>query len=99
MRLVVASVSTATRLCGSWPRNKSTIASEIRSHTLSGWPSPTDSEVKREGSRCWESREFNMRNRNDFQSLNAGLRLAAPNALFRTARHRFYQVVDFAALL
>src|SRR6188768_2822742 len=52
-RLVVASVSQAIRtLAGSIPvflasrKTRSTISSEIRSQTLSGWPSETDSEVK-----------------------------------------------------
>jgi len=45
--LVVASVSQATRASGSAPRYASTMVSEIRSHTLSGWPSETDSLVKR----------------------------------------------------
>src|ERR1700760_4011498 len=47
-RLVVVIVSHATRASGSFDRNRSTIASEIWSATLSGWPSDTDSEVKRE---------------------------------------------------
>src|SRR5690348_14821515 len=46
-RLVVASVSQATRAVGSAPRKISTTVSEIWSHTLSGWPSETDSLVKR----------------------------------------------------
>ena len=46
MRLVVASVSTPQRACGSAARNVSTIASEMRSQTLSGCPSDTDSLVK-----------------------------------------------------
>ncbi len=44
---VVAAVSTATRASGSRARIMSIIASEIWSQTLSGWPSETDSEVKR----------------------------------------------------
>src|SRR5260221_738943 len=46
-RLVVVMVSQATRASGSFDRNRSTIASEIWSATLSGWPSDTDSEVNR----------------------------------------------------
>jgi hypothetical protein len=46
-RLVVASVSQATRASGIAPRWASTTASEMRSQSLSGWPSDTDSEVKR----------------------------------------------------
>src|SRR5437763_3114744 len=46
-RLVVVIVSQATRASGSLDRKRSTIASEIWSATLSGWPSDTDSEVKR----------------------------------------------------
>src|SRR6059058_604515 len=38
--------SHATRLDGSWARYASRIASAMLSHTLSGWPSETDSEVK-----------------------------------------------------
>ena len=52
--LVVASVSQAARIAqGSMPafgpsrKNRSTISSEIRSQTLSGWPSETDSLVNR----------------------------------------------------
>src|SRR6202789_1458995 len=37
-------VSHATRLLGSCARQASRTLSEIRSATLSGWPSPTDSE-------------------------------------------------------
>jgi hypothetical protein len=40
-------VSQAMRASGSLDRNRSTIASEIWSATLSGWPSETLSEVKR----------------------------------------------------
>ena len=46
-RPVVSRVSTATRDSGSVVSAASTIASEIWSATLSGWPSVTDSEVKR----------------------------------------------------
>ena len=46
-RPVVSSVSTATLDCGSAASAASTIASEIWSATLSGWPSVTDSEVNR----------------------------------------------------
>src|SRR6056297_2575547 len=45
-RSVVASVSQATRLMGSALRYASSTASEIRSQTLSGCPSDTDSLVK-----------------------------------------------------
>src|SRR5882724_504765 len=52
--LVVARVSQAARIAqGSMPafgpsrKNRSTISSEIRSQTLSGWPSETDSLVNR----------------------------------------------------
>jgi len=44
---VVTKVSAATRPVGSSFRMASRIASEIWSATLSGWPSVTDSEVKR----------------------------------------------------
>src|ERR1700740_14124 len=47
---VVSSVSTATRDPGSEASAASTIASEIWSATLSGWPSVTDSEVNRKPS-------------------------------------------------
>src|SRR4026209_140649 len=46
---VVTRVSQATRPAGSRDRMASSTASEIRSATLSGWPSVTDSEVKRWG--------------------------------------------------
>ena len=46
-RLVVVIVSQATRASGSLDKNRSTIASEIWSATLSGWPSETDSDVNR----------------------------------------------------
>src|SRR6185437_2369981 len=46
-RLVVASVSQATRAVGSAARKISTTESEIWSHTLSGCPSETDSLVNR----------------------------------------------------
>src|SRR5262245_20855512 len=42
---VLMSASQATRLSGSCARSESRIASEIWSHTLSGWPSLTDSEL------------------------------------------------------
>src|SRR5215469_3925455 len=45
-RLLLAYVSQATRLRGSCARQASSTASEMVSHTLSGWPSPTDSEEK-----------------------------------------------------
>jgi hypothetical protein len=45
-RFVVAKVSQATRAFGSSFRKASRTASEMRSQTLSGWPSETDSEVK-----------------------------------------------------
>src|SRR5688572_9076763 len=44
--LLLAYVSHATRLFGSCLRHASSTASEIVSQTLSGWPSPTDSEEK-----------------------------------------------------
>ena len=44
---VFTRVSTATRLCGSCASMASSTASEIWSQILSGWPSVTDSEVKR----------------------------------------------------
>src|SRR6266516_2258412 len=46
-RPVVTSVSQATRPYGSCPSTASRIVSEIWSAILSGWPSVTDSEVKR----------------------------------------------------
>src|SRR3954447_21054987 len=46
-RLSFTSVSAATRERGSWARIASSTASEIWSATLSGWPSDTDSDVKR----------------------------------------------------
>ena len=45
-RLLLAYVSQATRLYLSCSRQASSTASEIVSHTLSGWPSPTDSDEK-----------------------------------------------------
>ena len=46
IRLVVTSVSHATRASGSAARKASTTVSEMRSATLSGWPSDTLSLVK-----------------------------------------------------
>ena len=46
-RPVVTRVSQATLDSGSWLRNSSRMASEIWSATLSGWPSETDSDVKK----------------------------------------------------
>src|ERR671926_1417308 len=46
-RPVVTIVSTATRLPASWARRASRTPSLIWSQILSGWPSVTDSEVKR----------------------------------------------------
>src|SRR5467141_2470759 len=46
-RPVAVRVSQATRLDGSSARQASRIASEIWSAILSGWPSVTDSDVKR----------------------------------------------------
>src|SRR5262245_6787667 len=46
MRFVVTMVSQATRASGSAPRNASTTVSDMRSATLSGWPSDTLSLVK-----------------------------------------------------
>jgi hypothetical protein len=45
-RFVVAKVSQATRAFGSSVRKASRTASDMRSQTLSGCPSETDSEVK-----------------------------------------------------
>src|ERR687894_2147671 len=47
IRPVFTSVSQATRPCGSSARTASSTPSEIWSAILSGWPSVTDSEVKR----------------------------------------------------
>src|SRR5579862_9002611 len=52
MRPVVSSVSHATREYGSPARAASRTASEIWSAILSGWPSVTDSEVKRKLRLC-----------------------------------------------
>src|ERR1700753_174295 len=46
-RPVLTRVSQATRPRGSWARTASSTPSEIWSAILSGWPSVTDSEVKR----------------------------------------------------
>jgi hypothetical protein len=46
MRLVVTRVSQATRASGWADRKASTTVSEMRSATLSGWPSDTLSLVK-----------------------------------------------------
>src|SRR5579864_6026829 len=46
-RPVAVRVSQATRLAGSSARQASRMASEIWSAILSGWPSVTDSDVKR----------------------------------------------------
>src|SRR4029077_11338479 len=46
-RPLVIAVSHATRACGSWASIPSSTASETWSHTLSGWPSVTDSDVSR----------------------------------------------------
>ena len=46
-KFVVAKVSQATWLSGSCLKHSSRIASEIWSQTLSGCPSPTDSEVNK----------------------------------------------------
>ncbi|MNV79858.1 hypothetical protein D3C71_1734270 [compost metagenome] len=51
-RFVVVRVSHATRASGSFDRNRSTMASEIWSATLSGWPSETLSDVKRKDERA-----------------------------------------------
>src|SRR6476646_11282974 len=59
-RLVVVMVSHATRASGSFDRNRSTIASEIWSATLSGWPSDPDSEVNRYELRMRESRSLDV---------------------------------------
>src|SRR5437763_734478 len=50
-RPFVAYVSTATRACASRARYASRTASEIWTHSLSGWPPVTDSDVKRNGMR------------------------------------------------
>src|SRR5213594_2007893 len=50
-RPVVTMASHATRASGSLARIASRIASEIWSASLSGWPSVTDSDVKRDGMR------------------------------------------------
>src|SRR4051794_17702894 len=60
---VVTSVSQATRLIGSWDRQKSRTASETWSATLSGWPIDTDSLVNRyrpdtAGPRAGQAGEF-----------------------------------------
>src|SRR4029079_13987807 len=60
-RLVVVMVSQATRASGSFDRNRSTIASEIWSATLSGWPSDTDSEVNRYELRIREDESFGFK--------------------------------------
>src|SRR3989344_6219829 len=52
IRWVVTRVSHATRASGSFDRKASTTVSEIRSATLSGWPSETLSEVKRKEERA-----------------------------------------------
>ena len=49
---VLTAVSSATRLDLSWRRHSSSTASEIWSHTLSGWPSVTDSEEKSASRSC-----------------------------------------------
>src|SRR5215217_4699995 len=49
---VVDPVSQATRERGSCAKKASRIASETWSHSLSGWPSVTDSEVKKSWGDC-----------------------------------------------
>src|ERR1700742_4759317 len=58
-RLVVHKVSQAARISqglmpslGPSRKNRSTTSSEMRSHTLSGWPSETLSDVKRKSDRA-----------------------------------------------
>ena len=46
-RLLRLHYGSLTPTPGAAPRKISTTVSEIRSHTLSGWPSPTDSLVNR----------------------------------------------------
>src|SRR4051794_5156175 len=77
MRLVVARVSTPHRACGSAARNVSTIASEMRSQTLSGWPSDTDSLVKTKS--CFAKDHLPLNRLHQ----SPGLPLAAP---FRSGR-------------
>src|SRR5215211_7224288 len=60
-RPVVTSVSQATLLMGSSARAASSMVSEIWSAILSGWPSVTDSEVKRwEDLSFWSSAAFQV---------------------------------------
>jgi hypothetical protein len=61
---VVVAVSHATRAAGSTARMLSRMASEIWSHILSGWPSVTDSDVKR----YWDASRMLM----DLRASNAG---------------------------
>src|SRR4051794_28734954 len=46
--------SQATRAIGVWVRDQSRMASEIASHTLSGWPSVTLSELHRNLGALWK---------------------------------------------
>src|SRR5919201_1690708 len=60
-RPVVISVSQATRPLGSSPSTASSTESEIWSAILSGWPSVTDSEVKRNSRAAIGGREGYLR--------------------------------------
>src|SRR5882672_8874496 len=64
-RPVVISVSQATRLSGSFPSAASRTPSEIWSAILSGWPSVTDSEVKRNVRSAMRVRLPSLREGND----------------------------------
>src|ERR1044072_1038571 len=46
--------SQATRAIGVWVRDQSRMASEMASHTLSGWPSVTLSELHRNLGALWK---------------------------------------------
>src|SRR3954452_10595289 len=70
-RLVVTSVSQATREYGSAARKASSTVSLIRSATLSGWPSETDSEVKRNSP---VSRMNTISRRDGWRPASGGLR-------------------------
>src|SRR6266403_728498 len=90
--LVVASVSHAARIAhGSMPalgpsrKNRSTISSEIRSQTLSGWPSETDSEVNRSDARINQPR---------VRQISAALFVMCPEMSVATARDDVGFVVE-----
>src|SRR5229473_838512 len=59
----VIALSHATRACGSCASMPSSTASETWSHTLSGWPSVTDSEVRRK--ECEDPKELATTTAND----------------------------------